>query len=356
MKIMALNRANALGEALSGFAAILIACVFVQYAVAAEGEIAINGTTILRDGRPWIAKGVTMVGRVAPAAVTRAGTAFERARNQFDAQELAAAKRFGADLIRFQVSQGGSDPQSRIFSDDYLKEVTSAVKMARDLGFSVIVSLQAESPSGLDESGMPNIKAHRAWQRLTPEFAADRGVMLELFNEPSPNGPDTVLPHNWDSWKAAMQPLVDEVRKLGAKNVLLVDGLYWAQMLDGAPQLDDPMSQIMYAVHPYYSQRLRNERDWDNMFGDFARRHPVLVTEWNAVSFRGNCNSNTPSFAADMLTYLNQRKIGLVAWAFDFPGSVIKNSDGTLTSFDGFHCGPSTNFAAGELIHHQFTN
>ena len=339
---------------LSVFAAVFLVCALAPDPAAASGDISVKGTTILRDGKPWIAKGVGIVGRTAPSAVTHGGD-YKHARAIFDEAELEGAKKFGADLIRFQVSQGGSDPQSSIYSEDYLNEVKSAVQLARDAGLSVIVCLDAEKPSGLDEMGMPNEKAVRAWKSLAPLFATDRGVMLELFNEPSVDGPDAVQPHDWNSWKSRMQPLVDEVRGLGAKNVLLVDGLYWAQMIEGAPQLNDPLAQVIYAVHPYYSPRLRNESSWDNMFGDYAKSHAVLVTEWNARSRRKNCNGDYPKFAADILTYLKRKRIGLTAWAFDFPDGVfVADFKGELTNFDDFQCGSDANGGAGKMISNYF--
>jgi len=320
---------------------------------AASGEISVQGTTILRDGQPWIAKGISIVGRTAPAAATKPGD-YAQARAQFSAQELEKVKElFGADLIRFQVSQGGANPQSSIYSTDYLKEVQSAVKMARDMGFTVIVCVDGERSGGLDERGMPNEKTLLAWKSLAPLFANDRGVMFELFNEPQPDGPDAT-PHDWDHWKAGMQPLVDEIRSLGAKNVLLADGLYWAQMLNSAPKLDDPLSEVVYAIHPYFApKRLADEAAWFDMFGRFAIRHAVLASEWSALSFGSNCNDNTPNFAAGMLNYLKQQKIGVVGWAFDFPRTLL-TENGTLTNYNGFHCGPKSDFGPGELIAQYF--
>jgi endoglucanase len=335
-----------------GLPLLLAISVLAPAGAADRGDISVQGATIFRDGRPWVAKGVTLVGRVAPAGVSRG--VFAQARDQFGEEELQGVRQFGADLVRFQVSQGGSDPRSSIYSADYLKEVQSAVTLARNDGFSVIISLQAEQPSGLNEMGMPSEKAQRAWQSLAPLFATDRGVTLELFNEPSPNGPEAAPSHDWSSWSTAMQPLVDAVRRLGAKNVLLLDGLYWAQVLKDAPQLQDPLSQLVYAVHPYFSQHLRNRSDWDDMFGNFSKTHAVLATEWNAVSFRQNCNGSTPKFAADMLSYLKERKIGLVAWAYDFPRTIFISNHGPLTNFDGFQCGSDTQFGAGNLISQYF--
>ncbi len=331
----------------------ILFCVASVPTLAADGEILVQGAQVLRDGEPWIAKGVTIVGVVAPQK--RLGGPFIEAHRIFGSSELEAAKQFGADLVRFQVSQGGTDPQSPIYSDEYVAEVKSAVTLARNSGFVVIVSLQNQQPSGLDQRGMPGEKAVRAWRRLAPLFANDRGVMFEIYNEPSPNGPETILPHDWDTWRKTMQPLVDEIRKCKAHNVLLVDGLFWAQMLRGAPELNDPLSQIIYAEHPYYSSRLRARQDWDQMFGNFAEHHPVIVTEWNAVSTR-DCSAGTPQFATELLAYLHDHHLGLVGWALDLPGTLIRDYSMVWTSFEGFHCGPGTDFGAGELIHRLFMN
>ena len=320
--------------------------------LAADGEISVQGNKILRDGKPWIAKGVTIVGVVAPEK--RLGGPYVQAHKFFGPTELDAAKQYGADLIRFQVSQAGSDRQSEIYSDEYPNAVKLAVALARSKGFSVIVSLQSQPPSGVKETGMPSDKSVRAWQSLAPLFADDRGVMLEIFNEPSPEGPEATPSHDWDTWRQRMQPIVDEIRRHGGRNVLLLDGLFWAQMLDGAPRLNDPLGQIAYAEHPYISPRLRNRQDWDRMFGNFASNHPVMVTEWNATG-RKNCTEAMPQWAADMVAYVRDRQIGLVGWAFDLPGTLIANFDWSLTNYNGFYCGPDTRFGAGELIHGYFS-
>src|SRR5215469_13272565 len=90
-----------------------------------------HGNSIVRDGREWIPKGVTIVGRVAPAGFTRGP--YLDARREFGASELSAAKRvFRADTVRFQISEPGLDEQSPIFSTVYRDEVAKAIRLARD--------------------------------------------------------------------------------------------------------------------------------------------------------------------------------------------------------------------------------
>lgn len=333
---------------------IVFALAVLAQGAVADGmqEVSVVGAKFQRDGHDWIPKGVTLVGRVAPERLTSG--AYKAAHEAFGEAELADIKTFGADLIRFQVSQGANDPQSKIYDKAYLDVVKQAVTAARRSGFNVIVSLQAEAPSGLDEMGMPNAKTLRAWRRLAPSFANDRGIMLELFNEPSPEGPDRAKSHDWPTWVAAMQPLVDEIRGLGAKNVLLADGLYWAQTVKGAPEINDPTGQIAFAVHPYYSKLVFDESSWDANFGIFSDRHPVLVTEWNALSSFRNCNKGTPSYAFKFISYLNRKKIGLVAWAYDFPGALRIDHSKQLTDFFQFHCSAHDDRGAGLLISEYF--
>jgi endoglucanase len=330
----------------------VILCGLASNPAAAAGDVSVRGATILRDGRPWLAKGLVLVGLVAPDNALKG--AYLTASQHYGQAELNAAKQFGADLLRFQVSQAGNDPQSTIYSAAYAAKVKQAVALARSNGFAVIVSMQAEAPSGLDQKGMPSDATQRAWRTLTPLFAGDEGIMLELFNEPAPFGP---TPHDWNGWLATTQPLVDEIRAMGAHNMLIADGLHYAQTLNGAPALNDPLRQIAYAAHPYFAGSNRTPQQWTANFGNLAATRPVLVTEWNASS-KGGCNfQGVPSTAIEFLNYLRGH-VGLVAWAFDYPGSLITGYDWkptTLGTDQTFQCDKAANFGAGQLVHQYFT-
>lgn len=320
-------------------------------ALAASDQITLSGTQLMRGGQPWIPKGVVVTGMVAPDNALLPG--YKAAHQHYGLGELQAIKAYGADLLRFQVSQAGNDPQSSIYSSGYADEVKQAVALARSNGLAVIVSMQAERPSGLDQKGMPSDATQRAWKTLAPLFVGDPGIMLELFNEPAPFGP---TPHDWAGWLATTQPLVEEVRQMGSHNVLLADGLRWAHTVSGAPPLKDPMQQVVYAEHPYFSPDDRTRANWDRNFGTFSATHPVLVTEWNAWS--GNfCFAGLPATAGDFLAYLRQKRIGLVAWAFDVQGTLISGYDWKPTTLDGgsFRCGKGQKFGAGDLVHSYFS-
>lgn len=320
---------------------------------AATAAITVSGTTLLRDGKPWIPKGVVLVGRVAPAADTRPG-AYAEARARFGDQELNDIARYGADLIRFQVSQGGSDPKSSIYSPAYVDEVVKAVRMARTRGFAVIVSMQSEKPSGEDNpSGLPTDSTRRAWADLAPRFANDPGVMFELFNEPSRERGSAGPNPSWEEWRSSMQPVLDVIRRSGAHNVVIADGLQFSHILEGAPALSDPDRKVVYGVHPNpRMHRFQTPAEWDAAFGIFARIHPVLVTEWNPHAGR-ICVPNAPQIASEFLAYARSHNFGVVGWAYDFPGT-LRTENGTPTTYQNFSCDSRTPRGAGALLHSYF--
>jgi hypothetical protein len=336
-------------RAMIGIAAAL-ALGLAATAALAEGAVSVEGNRFLRDGRPWVAEGVTLVGRVSPDREADEVPAYAAARARFGPGLLGEIRRYGADTVRYQVSQGGLDPRSPIHDPAYRDEVLEAVALARGAGFTVILSMQAHGPSGMhDASGRPSQGTRRAWRAILGEIGHDRGVMLELYNEPGPRDRNA---KSWAIWQADAQGLIDFVRGRGASNVLLVDGMRAGHYLGGSPRLHDPAGQLGYAVHPYLVRINRTRAQWDKNFGDFARDHPVMATEFNARSANGYCRESFPEEVDQLLDYLRARHIGLVVWAFDLPG--VRRRDGTLTDYDDFACGPKGNGGAGTAVHEHF--
>ena len=224
--------------------------------------IRVQGASLLDNGVPWVPRGVQIVGLVAPppALVGK----YIAAGQHFGLAELQAAVAEHADMIRFQVSEFGIDPQGPLYSAAYVQSVQAAIEEARSLGLNVIVSLQAESPAGeLTRCPLPDAGAERAWAVLAPMFAGDNGVMFELYNEPGIL--NTRL--NWQTWlnggqvisggvtcqAVGMQTLVNDIRADGADNVIVLPGLNTETTLAGVPKVNDPASpddpQFAYSVH-----------------------------------------------------------------------------------------------------------
>jgi endoglucanase len=330
----------------------------------AQGAVSVSGKQLVRDGQPWVPKGLVSVAFNAAPSV-RAGL-FLTAYNDLSPTELAQMKQWGADTVRFMVAQPALDAQSTLYDSHFAGDVQKGVTEARAAGLNVIVTMQDEAGTGEpNPTALPDAGTGRAWQVLAPLFAADPGVMLEIMNEPEP----APTAQNWQAWANAMNAMTTIIRNAGAKNVLVADGLGFAEYLSGAPALADPMGQVVYATHPYpHSDDDQTSTAWDNKFGNFATgtNAPVIVSEWSDENEPNNtfafCNGSTPAAALAFLGYLQQRGIGLIALGYDLPnqpnvprdGRTTLDFSGTPSTFsNGASCEDAT-FGPGNVVQNYF--
>ena len=317
------------------------------------GDVSVEGNRFNRDGVPWVAEGVTLVGLVSPEGQLGNKPTYAAARAAFGPSMLEEVKRFGADLVRFQVSQAGLDPTSPIHDPAYRDEVLAAVALARSAGLNVIVSMQWQGPAGYpDPTGLPSGRTKRAWRAIIPALADDRGILLEVFNEPRIRGESR---KQWAKWAELTQPLIDLLRRQGSENVLLVGGVMYAHSFDGVPELYDPLGQIGYTVHPFLTEDNQSEAQWERKFGALSATRPVMATAFNAYASAGHCRAEFPIQTEALLAYLREKRIGLVAWALDMPN--LREPDGSYSTFDGLICADRRDGGkggAGQMIHEYF--
>ena len=113
---------------------------------AASTSVAVSGVHLVRNGVPWNPHGAQIIAFVAPPAAQTGY--FSAAHAHYSTAELSAVKAWGADTIRFQISQPGLDPQSSLYDASFLGQIQSAVAYARSIGLNVIVCVQDEAQSG----------------------------------------------------------------------------------------------------------------------------------------------------------------------------------------------------------------
>ena len=334
-----------------------------QAAPAGPVAVSVQGNQLLRNGVPWTPRGVQIVGLVAPDGALSGK--YIPAHAHFGSAELQAAAAHHADLVRFQVSAFGLDPEGPLYSPAYVQEVQDGVAAARALGLAVIVSLQAEPPAGEPtRCPLPDGGAERAWEQLAPMFAGDTGVMFELYNEPAvaPTAADwrlwrdggEVLYPNGSCAAVGVQTLIDEIRSAAPANVIVVPGLAGEQTLAGMPALTDPAHpadpQLAYGLH--YPSLTKGMASWERAFGRISGRVPVIVTEWQANATT-NCVAHAPAVAPLLLDYLAGKRIGVVGFAFDLPGTIIADWSYAPTSYTGFACGDPAG-GAGQVLFDDF--
>jgi len=293
-------------------------------------QVSIRGKDFYLNGSPWLPKGVKVEAfnrPILPSLPDWANKSAKEARCWYGPAELNAAKNvFGANVIRFAVSQPALDPQSPIYDRNYLQETLDAIRLARSAGFVVIPSMDAQAENGISNlPAWPNDSTVRAWQTLAPSLIHDQGVMFELFDEPDKSS----KAQSRKEWAHSMQSLIDIVRSLGSTNILLLDGLWWARSTNELfPLVHDTLpNHLALAVHPYLVKDFFvTEKQWHDHFGASAAKYPLIATEWNATPTNGCVGPTTPDIALSLMRYLESLHVGLIGWAIDSnSGKLVKD-------------------------------
>jgi len=288
------------------------------------GQVSIVNKQLLRDGKPWVPHGFFQVAFQASPNEQNVPNFETQAQAYYSPQEYTDMADAGADSVRVMLGQTVGDPQNtKLYSESFVNGFIGAVQEARKAGLTVIVGVQDESiTQDPNPTDLPNSATQRVWAQLVPAFKNDKGILLELFNEPG-TGPDqAVQPSDWQDWVTAMNSTIASVRAEGAKNVVIADGLAHAGILTGAPTLTDSLNQTAYAAHPYTfqesSEEERNEQAFlDNSFGNFAASNPVIITEWGQGYY---CGPTNPAFLLFFLNYIQSKGIGLEMSFWDWGG------------------------------------
>ena len=320
--------------------------------------VRVAGNRFLRDGAAFVPVGFSLVALVNPTGEGETAWAARRLSDRTMQEALA----WGANTIRFQLSQRGLDPTDPLYSQAYLDRITAGVALARARGLAVILSIQDQGPSGGSSHAQPSEATIRDWQTLTTLFNADQNVIYEIFNEPQ-NRP---TPEGWAVWRNGGPPernqgtpavghqrVLEAIRASGSTNVVIADAGQFGQRLDGVPLLHDPLGQVAYGVHPYLTHTLRFPQDWEPGFGFLRTQYPVVATEWTAVSRVRFCKPEWATTAPLLLDYLRMHDIGVMAWSLDVIDSLIADGQFRPTSLDNFRCGDEYSHGAGELVKSQ---
>lgn len=305
----------------------------------------VEGNRLMSGGEPFAIRGVQIVGLIAPKHLLK--PPYSKARERFGQPQFDAIRGFGANLVRFQVSQAALDPQAPEYDEEYGREVQAGVNMALANGLRVIVSMQHQGGSGADyKQPLPSDNTVRSWSTIAPWWKQDMRVMYELYNEPTV----TPVPEHWDLWLkggsfrknptgkvVGIQKLIDTVRGLGARNVIIVPALGTQKTFEGMTvRPKDPLNNLAYGFH---SPKLEIGRaGWQQTFGYLADSVPLIMTEWAASAKAPRCASNYPVQATDLLRYLNEKKVGVNAFSFDLPGTLLEDEKYTLTNYQKFRC------------------
>mgnify|MGYP001598505766 CR=1 FL=1 len=300
----------------------------------------------------------------------------------------SAIKSWNANTVRFPLNEASwlgyrcTDTQGVEHNPDpggnYQSSVRAQVAQALAAGLYVIVDLHWSAPGKacpLLQTQMANRDNSLAfWTSVANTFKDQPAVMFELFNEPFFNFgfsgndwqymmkgtggsfssyPATSRKGKWKEVKkpwavASYQAMLDAVRATGARNVVLIGGMQYAQDLSGwlKHRPIDPLKQMAAVWHPYatfgtewgtpeYAQPNFSHRVFDDVKAIQAAGFPVIATETG--------DRNTPSTkGAPLVTtvtrWADQHDVSVLGWAWNVWNEsdhvLIKDAKGTPT--DGY--------------------
>ena len=299
-----------------------------------------------------------------------------------------AIKRWKANTVRIPLNEASwlgrrcidtagvaraADP-----AGNYRSAVIRQVAQATAAGLYVIVDLHWSAPGDtcpMLQMQMANRDHSLAfWTSVANSFKTNPAVLFELFNEPFFNFdfegdawaylmqgkdgafsgyPATSGEGLWKDIKkpwavASYQAMLDTVRATGARNVVLIGGLQYAQDLSGwlKHRPTDPLKQMAAVWHPYptfetqwgtprYAQPNEAPAIYCDVKRILAAGFPVIATETGDRNVPG---TEGAPLVANITAFADQHGVSLLGWGWNVWGEpdnvLIKDVNGTPT--DGY--------------------
>jgi endoglucanase len=217
-----------------------------------------------------------------------------------DAASVDAIASWRANAVRVPLNEdcwlgiNGVDPAYS--GANYQKAIAAYVRLLNQHGMATILDLHWTAPgaqSARSQMPMPD-KDHSIafWRGVARAYRDNQSVLFDLFNEPYPDSnQDTSAA--WACWRdggvcadiaypvAGMQTLVNTVRAAGAKNVIVLGGVQYANALSGwlAYKPRDPAGNLVASWHSYDGQQCSDSRCWDRAVAPVAARVPIVSGE-----------------------------------------------------------------------------
>jgi hypothetical protein len=269
-----------------------------------------------------------------------------------DSSLVMPMKAWNVNTVRLGLNEdcwlGINGVASKVGGMAYQSAITAFVQMLRANGLYVIVELHWNAPgSTLAMSQQPMPDADHAtdfWKSVAGAFMGDLGVLFDLYNEPYPdNNQDTTAA--WTCWRdggtcssvsfpvVGMQSLVTTVRAAGARNVILLGGVQYANALSQwlAYEPMDPLGNLGASTHVYQGQVCASASCYNSTIAKVAAKVPVVTGELGE-------NDCAHAFVDSYFAWADPLGISYLGWAWNaqdcsgFP-ALIKDYTGTPTAF-----------------------
>lgn len=186
---------------------------------------------------------------------------------------------------------------SALSGERYASAIVSYVALLEKNDITPILDLQLSAP-GTTLANYPQLPmadrdhSPEFWTSVSQSFGTDTAVIFDLYNEPYPDG-DRDTTAAWTCWRdggtcpgvdyaaAGMQELVDVVRNAGAKNLLVLAGIRYGNVLTRWREFmpADPLSNVAVAWHIYDVNLCHDASCWADSVAPLTREFPLVATE-----------------------------------------------------------------------------
>jgi hypothetical protein len=247
-----------------------------------------------------------------------------------DAASILAMKLWGVNAVRVPLNEdcwlGINGAPAAYSGAIYQQAIRDYVGVLNQNGMYAIVDLHLSAPGtalSTWTAPMPDLDhTPDFWSSVATTFKGNDTVVLEVFNEPYPDGArDSAA--GWVCWRdggtcpgvsfqvAGMQTLVNAIRATGATNVIALGGLVWSNSLTGwlAYKPSDPLNNLVATWHVYNFNACSNVICYDAFVGPVAAQVPVLATEIGT----SNCDQ---AYFNTLMSWLDARQQGYLAWTW----------------------------------------
>jgi endoglucanase len=216
----------------------------------------------------------------------------------------------------------------------YRQAISRYVALLHAHRLYAVLDLHWSAPGSQRATGqqpMPDASHSPAfWRSVAGAFKADPATAFDLFNEPFPDD-NTDSVRAWSCWRnggscagvpfpaAGMQSLVSAVRGTGARNVVLVGGVTYANSLSRwlTYRPRDPAGQLVAAAHVYGNNACGAQGGGSCLtrtIAPVAAHVPVVLGEVGETYDDSECSDRNIRV---ILPWADARRISYLAWTWN---------------------------------------
>ena len=269
-----------------------------------------------------------------------------------DQKAIDAMLNWNITIVRVPLNEDcwlgiNGEPANGTSALQYRQDIVNYVNLLSANHLQVIVELHwnaAGSQKATQQQPMPDADhAPAFWTSVASTFKTNSLVLFDLYNEPYTS--------SWLCWRngssganvnpcndvgfavVGMQMLVNVVRDTGAKNVILLGGLAYANNLSGWLQNkpDDPVNNLAASFHIYNFNTCNSISCLDSQVAPVRAQYPVIAEEIGE-------NDCAHSFIDSIMPWFDSHRIGYLAWTWNTYScstspSLISDYNGTPSNY-----------------------